>query len=255
MIVNYHTHTSRCGHASGQDEDYVLSATHCGLKRLGFSDHTPYLFPDGHRSSFRMLPDALTDYAASVRHLQEKYREQISIHFGVEAEYYPAHFEDTVAMLRDAGVEYMLLAQHFCGNEYDTAYNARPTGREEDLQRYCDQIIGALDTGLFTYLAHPDLINFVGEEKVYTQHMRRLCRAVKDCGLPLEYNFLGARTKRHYPTPRFWEIAAEEGCRVIFGCDAHAPEELFQPEIEAQATELVSKLGLSLVTDVPLRKI
>ena len=255
MTVNYHTHTSRCGHASGQDEEYVLSAIDGGLKTLGFSDHTPYLFPEGHRSSFRMLPQALADYTASVRHLQEKYRGQISIHLGVEAEYYPAHFVDTVAMLRDAGVEYMLLAQHFCGNEYDAVYNARPTVREEDLRRYCDQIIAALDTGLFTYLAHPDLINFVGEEKVYGQHMRRLCRAVKGCGLPLEYNFLGVRIKRHYPTPLFWQIVAEEGCKVIFGCDAHSPEEIVQPEIEAQALELVSKLGLSLVTDVPLRKI
>ena len=26
MKANYHTHTARCGHATGTDEDYVLAA-------------------------------------------------------------------------------------------------------------------------------------------------------------------------------------------------------------------------------------
>ena len=36
MKANYHTHTSRCGHASGRDEQYVLSAAACGFESVGF---------------------------------------------------------------------------------------------------------------------------------------------------------------------------------------------------------------------------
>lgn len=36
---NYHTHTKRCGHAEGEDEDYVLEALGSGITDLGFSDH------------------------------------------------------------------------------------------------------------------------------------------------------------------------------------------------------------------------
>ena len=46
MIVNYHTHTTRCNHASGTEKEYVEAAIETGLKVLGFSDHTPYPFPD-----------------------------------------------------------------------------------------------------------------------------------------------------------------------------------------------------------------
>ena len=37
MKTNYHTHTTRCMHATGSDEDYVLSAIKGGYQELGFS--------------------------------------------------------------------------------------------------------------------------------------------------------------------------------------------------------------------------
>ena len=46
MFANYHTHTARCRHASGEDREYVLAAVQSGVKILGFSDHAP--FPTGH---------------------------------------------------------------------------------------------------------------------------------------------------------------------------------------------------------------
>ena len=39
MKYCYHTHTKRCGHAVGEDEEYVIEAIKAGIKDLGFSDH------------------------------------------------------------------------------------------------------------------------------------------------------------------------------------------------------------------------
>ena len=50
MIANYHTHTWRCRHADGTEREYVERAIEGGLKILGFSDHSPYPFPDGYDS-------------------------------------------------------------------------------------------------------------------------------------------------------------------------------------------------------------
>ena len=44
MLTNYHTHTTRCGHAEGTEEEYILTALRCGFKVLGFSDHTPWAY-------------------------------------------------------------------------------------------------------------------------------------------------------------------------------------------------------------------
>ena len=34
--ANYHTHTARCGHAIGTDEEYVQAAIQAGLKNPWF---------------------------------------------------------------------------------------------------------------------------------------------------------------------------------------------------------------------------
>lgn len=39
QTFNYHTHTKRCGHADGDDEQYVRAAMMTGFKELGFSEH------------------------------------------------------------------------------------------------------------------------------------------------------------------------------------------------------------------------
>ena len=44
LRTNFHTHTTRCNHAVGEDRQYVEEAIKGGLKVLGFSDHSPYFF-------------------------------------------------------------------------------------------------------------------------------------------------------------------------------------------------------------------
>ena len=254
MKVNLHPHTARCHHAVGTDEEYVLAAIDRGLETLGFSDHTPHRYPDGFLSSVRMTPEELPEYAASIRALKEKHANKITIHLGVEAEYFSELFPDTLSLLRDNGIEYMLLGQHsilpvggpHCGN---------PTEDETILRQYCDRVIAGMETGLFTYVAHPDFIHFVGDNKIYKQHMRRVCRTAKGCNIPLEVNMLGLRQERHYPSDRFFALVAEEGCPVVIGSDAHKPEQVLLPENEAQAMRIINRFGLELITEPQIRKI
>ena len=253
MIANYHTHTWRCNHATGREEEYVRTAIEQGFKILGFSDHSPYCFPGDYVSGIRMRTDQFSDYCSVIRMLQKKYADQIRIPLGVEIEYYPACFQPTLELLRDGGVEYMLLGQHFVVNEMDGVYCGRATAEEEILKCYCHQAMDAMQTGLFTYFAHPDLIHFKGDEDIYRRYMRHLCAEAKSCGIPLELNLLGKWSGRHYPACRFWEIAAEEGCNVVLGCDAHAPEHLKKMEAKLQLTELARKLNLNLLESVTLK--
>ena len=255
MTVNLHTHTPRCRHASGTEEEYIQAALDSGLQTLGFSDHTPYWFPGDYYSHMRMYPHQLEDYIQTILNLKEKYKDKLDIRLGLEVEYYPDCFPELLRHLQDTPVEYMLLGQHWVGNEMNEPYCGAPTEDETVLRRYCDQVIAALDTGLFTYVAHPDLIHYVGDPKIYTTHIRRLCRAAKSCDTPLEINLLGLRVRRHYPNPILWQIAAEEGCQVVIGSDAHEPKDVLIPENEAQALAIVDTFDLDLITTPTLRKI
>lgn len=257
MIANYHTHTKRCGHAEGNDRDYVESALSAGLKILGFSDHTPYDFFDSEPRNrpMRMKPEELPEYAAAIRALTEEYRDRLEIHLGVEAEYYPKYFPRLLELLRENSVEYMILGQHFLGNEIGDRYSGKPCFDRRELERYVSQTTEALETGLFTCFAHPDLFHFVGSESVYEQEMRKLCRAAKRTDTPLEINLLGLQESRHYPDKHFWRIAAEEKNSVILGCDAHRPEHLFDSESKQKAIMMANQLGLNLLGTMLLRPI
>lgn len=255
MIANYHTHTSRCRHAWGQETEYIDNAIARGLKIFGFSDHTPQWFPGDYYSHMRMYPDQLDEYCNTIRALQAQYADRISIPLGLEVEYYPAIFNDLMLRIQDKGIEYLILGQHWIGNEMNEPYSGSATEDEKILQRYCDQTIAAMETGLFSCLAHPDLIHFVGDRKIYKQHMRRLCKASIDTDTPVEINFYGIGQNRHYPTKHFWELAAEEGCKVVLGMDAHCPENVSDPAQEATAMELVQRYCLNLQETIPLRKI
>lgn len=254
MIANYHTHTPRCNHAVGQEIEYVNAALEAGLQILGFSDHTPQFFPGEYYSKMRMRPWELKDYIQAVLALKETYAGRLQIHLGLEVEYYPAIFPELMDVLSDTPVEYLLLGQHWNGNEENEPYNGRPTEDEALLKRHCNQVIDAMHTGAFTYIAHPDILNFVGDEKVYRRHIRRLCQAANSCGVPLELNFLGMREGRYYPNRRFWEVAAEENCPVVFGCDAHTPEQLLCEDTEQRAKAMIEHLGMELLETVELKK-
>ena len=255
MIANYHTHTPLCRHAKGTVEEYAQAAFDSGIQILGMSDHTPYWFPEGYYTHMRMFPHQLEGYIQEVLAVKEKFQGRMQIHLGLEVEYYPKYFPELLAHLRDTPVEYFILGQHWCGSEIDEPYNGTPTDREQDVARYCDQVMEALNTGLFTYAAHPDLIHFVGDDGVYRRHVRRLCREAKSIGIPLEINLLGLVQGRNYPDLRFWEIAAEEGCAAILGCDAHSPLAFGDKETEAKALEIVDRFGLTLSQTADLRSI
>lgn len=255
MVANYHTHTWRCNHASGTEREYVENAIEQGLKILGFSDHTPYIFPGAYYSHFRMKLHQLEDYVQTILSIRKEYAGQIEIPLGLELEYYPKLLPELLPVLRDFPIDYLLMGQHFIGNEIDEHYSGWPTEDVKILERYVDQVIEGMHTGLFTYVAHPDLIHFLGDDRIYQIHMGRLCQAAKQCNIPLEVNLLGIREGRNYPNDLFCEQASIEGCDVILGRDAHSAQQIMESKIEDVGMDLVRRFNLHLLDTVTLRHI
>lgn len=248
MQFNYHTHTTRCGHAQGEDREYVEAAIRSGMKTLGFSDHAPYLFKDKNFwSAHRMATELLGAYVESVRALQKEYEKDIRILLGFELEYYPDLHKDEMAFLQTVKPDYILMGQHFLGNEIDQPYSGVLRG-DECLTRYVSQVLEGLATGDFLYLAHPDLAGYQFSPEHLQTEYRRLCEGAKALDIPLEINLLGIRSHRHYPDKRLFSIAAEVGNAVIIGSDAHDPGNVNDLSSEKVALKMVNELGLQLVT-------
>ena len=249
MTVNLHTHTFRCGHATGTEREYIERAIAGGITHMGFSDHSPFIFPDGRQSRYRVPMERAQEYVDTLRALREEYKDRIKIYIGFEMEYYPLHFEQMLRTVSDLGAEYLIMGLHALGSEEKGHLaTARATTDGEHLTEYVDTVIKAIESGVFTYIAHPDIFNFFGDEELYNTQMRRICKSAVQCDVPLELNFLGIRSGRYYPRQRFWRIAAEEGCKTVFGCDAHTAKDAYDESSLAIAKYLQQAYGLRVET-------
>ena len=248
MEYNYHTHTIRCSHASGKEEEYIIRAVENGVKFMGFSDHVPLKFTDGKESGYRIPVCEGKTYCDEIKALAKKYKDVIEINVGFEAEYYPEYFEKTLKEVKEYGGEYLILGQHFLIPENNGASHTTNQSKSvEKLKEYVSTVISAMRTGAFTYVAHPDIFNFVGDIDIYKSEMRKLCVASRELNVPLEINFLGIRDGRHYPNDAFWQVAGEENSPVVFGFDAHDVQSAYDNKSIMKAEELVKNYSLNYI--------
>jgi len=255
MKVNLHTHTTRCRHASGTEREYIENAIAGGLCRLGFSDHAPYVFRDGYYSNFRMMQEQQEDYVTTLQALREEYKDKIDIRIGYEAEYYPEFFEDFLKLITRYEVNYLILGQHFIENEMTRRYSGVTTTDEAYLEAYVNQTCEAMRTGLFTYFAHPDLLNYTGDPKIYDRHYEKLIGCAIDCKMPLEINLLGVRDHRPYPHEAFFKLCGDMGAEICIGCDAHSADVACDRPSFAKAMEMAERYNLKVNHDPVIREV
>ena len=259
MKANYHTHTARCGHADGTDEQYVLAAVEAGYDILGFSDHVPWPYHSGFANPHvRMTVNRLPDYLASVRGLREKYAGKIRVLAGFECEYFPAYMAWLAEMKEREQLDYLILGNHYeLTDENGMYYGHCKTAAQ--LSAYVANTVRGVETGMFAYLAHPDLFmrsygRFDDDCRAAARDLAQACRAA---GLPMEYNvhdrYIAHLTGRiSYPHPEFFEIAASEGVKIIIGIDAHEPQELSDSAQWDRAQRELARFGSAQIGQLDL---
>lgn len=228
---NFHTHTTRCGHAYGSDEEYVLKAIELGLDVLGFSDHAP--FKDIHHKGMRMDYSSLNEYISSINYLKEKYKDKITIYCGLEIEYYE-EYDSYYKELLNNGIDYLILGQHcyYINNECHSYFE---TDDKESINKYKEMVIKAIKTGYFLYVAHPDIYSIALTDKEYISEVaEEICKVAKEYNVPLEVNLGGLRFAdfnsiikgtEPYPNHYFFKVASKYNNDIVIGVDAHAPND------------------------------
>lgn len=264
MKTNYHTHTGRCMHAVGTDEDYIKAAVDAGFDVLGFADHMPWPFVSGYVSPIRMPMSDYPDYMASLRALQQKYAGTIDVRIGLESEWFPC-YRDHMLRLRDDGVSYFILGNHYNDTEeYEdrNPYIGWECMNDDGVRRYADTVAEACRTGLFCYLAHPDLFMRHRTADQFNRACEEatdvICQAVAEAGMPIEYNLAGLHLQRRgkdrgYPSAPFWDYARKHDNPVILGVDAHDPKLIADLDLWQDGTDRVTALGYRLVDHLELK--
>lgn len=250
MRTNFHTHTSRCNHAFGTDDEFVTEAVKSKYKVLGISDHCPW--PDEIDQGSRMYVSGIPEYVAAVHSLRDKYADKMTIHIGFECEFLREHMAWLDEMMDKHGIEYALLGHHF-ERDIMTGYGANRDARFA--RRYVEHVVEAMRSGRFAYVAHPDF--FLRSMPSFTDELRalsrELCDAARELDVPLEYNLYGLRKQAinpfdglNYPTDHFWRVAAEAGVTTVIGVDAHLPRHLSDPALGELAEKYLGTMGVNV---------
>lgn len=83
ILSNAHTHTQFCDGKSTAEE-MVQSALRLGFTSLGFSGHSYYK----DATDYSMTPESTQQYIREIHRLQSCYQGQITLHLGLELDYY-----------------------------------------------------------------------------------------------------------------------------------------------------------------------
>ena len=199
MRKDYHTHTYRCKHAEDPEADvvaYAAVAVQKGLQVLGVTDHTPLpALPDERWGRIRMNLSELDSYDQAVEEARAAYPE-LTILKGMECEYIPeftSFYREELFEKRN--FDYLIAGNHYVpydGGWVSVHYHLKS---KEVLMAYADHMVAAIASGLFAFIAHPDL--FGNSYEFWDEHAiecsKRILEAAAAYKVPLEINAYGFR--------------------------------------------------------------
>lgn len=259
MKIDYtfHSHTFRCNHAEGDIEDYVSLAIKNGIKIYGVSDHV--FLPGVSEPKTRGEYSCLEGYINAFKEAKKKHLNEIEMYLGFECEY-ASVFEDYYkSLLYKKGFDYLICGQH---NGFDENKNYIHLVKNhirdeiEDLEEYVKEVNNAIRSGLFLYIAHPDLL-FISAKEV-TPELERLSDEIIKCAIEnnavFEINIHGLyRQEKNapygnigYPASYFWKKVAKTNIRVVYGGDYHFLWEVGDKHLEEKLNDFIKECNIKL---------
>ncbi|MCF7926478.1 MAG: histidinol-phosphatase [Candidatus Izimaplasma sp.] len=261
MKTNYHTHHHLCNHATGNALEYINEAKKHGFDLLGFSDHAPSpIIKDG---DVRMRMNEIQTYINDIKSAKRRAEIDFKVLIGFEVEY--LHQQATFYTNLKAHADYFILGQHYLALKKDNKglKSCFALQTKEDIRLYGEYIVEALNTGLFSIVAHPDLylMGYKQFDQIAKDVAHAICQAAETNNVVLEFNANGLRKPKiqvnkqlipPYPRQEFFDITKQYDISIIVGSDCHAPKQL-NDEAVKQAKEIANKMQLNIIEEVSMK--
>ena len=274
---NYHTHTKYCGHAKGDVEDYVKEAVNLNMEELGISDHAPIPLNHGMTKEEweenycyeNMDINTFDNLLKEIDNLKSKYN--IKLYKACESEYLYNN-DDWYKELRSK-LDYMILGIHFFNGE-GRVLDTYKDINYKNVDCYYECAKRAIETGLFDYLAHPDLYLFdyksINGKNEFDDKAKEICLKLIDLcvkhDIYFEINTNGLKYSKDknnrelwlYPNIEFFKVVKEymdknpNKLKLIIGADAHEPKALGNDNVKA-VLEMVKDLKLDVLNKMGIK--
>lgn len=231
MLPDYHTHTPLCHHAEGLPKDYAAAAKRLGLPELGLSDHSPM---KNYFDDWRMSWEKFPQYLEMVEEARAEFPD-LPIRLGLEVDYLEGGEAWIDELSKAAEFDYLIGSVHYIAPGWDVD-NPKHISKftdgnvDEIWALYFSLYEKAIRTGLFDFMAHPDLPKKFGHRPKgdLRKFYEPVIQALADTGTAFEINTAGLRkdVREMYPAPAFVEMAFQAGVPILVNSDAHHPDEV-----------------------------
>ncbi len=231
MLADYHTHTPLCRHAIGAPVEYALAAMAMGLDEVGISDHSPMPQPF---DDWRMDLGELEEYFALIAEARGAVA-PFPVRMGLEVDFFPGQESWIETLASRAPWDYLIGSVHYIAEGWDVdnpkwigRFNERPV--EEIWGMYFAEYEKCIRSGLFDFVAHPDLVKKFGHRPAgdLRRYYEPVIAALAETGTVMEVSTAGLRKPvgEIYPSRDMLEMAFAAGVEIVVSSDAHAPDEV-----------------------------
>lgn len=227
--TDYHIHTYYSD-GIGWPEDYIGRAMEIGLSEIGFSDH---LTLTDEQQDWSIKLSMLGEYIDRINKLKESVT-GIKVRLGLEVDYFPDKEDEIYKLISKLPLDYVIGSVHYMGE--GTVDLGPEYYEDKDIDKlfesYFTLIAQAASSGLFDFMAHPDLVRIfryypsVSAESMYRLLAGELCRS--DVAFEINTNGMNKPLRDFYPDRRYLHVFREEGVPVCVNSDAHKPARLGQ---------------------------
>jgi histidinol-phosphatase (PHP family) len=241
MRANFHTHTVWC---DGKDtaESVVKAAIDKNFTAIGFSSHMAFPLAN----DWDLSEEDASGYVEEINALKLKYRDEIEIYLGGEADYIRGFTDPDRSRYRHLGLDYLIGSVHtvISPDGRELHVDASPASLTEGLreifggdarlfvQSYFEQQREMLKYD-FDVVAHPDLVRkfnlkhpyFDESASWYLEELEKTASVIAASGKIVEVN-TGAISRGWlddaYPSEPFRAMLRRCGVKFILSSDSHA---------------------------------
>jgi len=260
-MIDYHTHTPLCKHATGTRVAYLKAAERADLTEIGVSDHAPW--PEGYDPEWRMAVSEFSEYRKLIDEMSS-ITSSVKVKYAIEADWVPGQMRELKCNLDREPFDYVIGSIHYTDEfPFDNPDKWReiwtsPDKAEWIWHRYYELMFDMVSSGIFNIMGHFDLPKKFGthppDSEIIKNTRRKIFQAARDFNMAIEINTAGLRKPANetYPSFSILQEAANSGVLLTFGSDAHSPDEVGSDF--SLALRLAKEAGFKHYSSFSLRK-
>lgn len=226
-------------------DEYIERAKQKKISEIGFSDHVTLRHVEGFSAhlSEQLMQTYIQDFLAL------KKRSELTIKIGAEMDFFPEKIESVREFIQKYPFDYVIGAVHFIGDWMVDSRSQIEEYKKRDMlqvyEKYFRLIQQLCACQLFDSIAHLDLIKIFRfkPKQDFSNILKETSEVIAKSNICVEINASGLRRPcaEMYPSERFLRMLHSYNVPIVFGSDAHEPNDVGRNSKEA--VDLAKKVG------------